>query len=85
MEDEKNCQSTVCADNNCQETKFIHMWPLKPEIKRSSHMWSAKPAILQSDYKKKTSVCDDKNCQSTKYAKSVCDEKNCQSNQCVHV
>ena len=78
--DDNNCQSTACSDKNCQETKFIYMWPLKPIIKKSSHMWLAKPAILQSDYQKKKSVCDDKNHQSTKYAKSGCDDKHCQSN-----
>ena len=33
----------------CQDTKFIHMWPVKLEMKKSSHMWLAKPEILQSD------------------------------------
>ena len=53
-------------------------------------MQLAKPAILQYDYKRKKSVCDDKNCQSTKkhsYEKcpvrpvSLCDDKNCQSSK----
>ena len=52
MEDDKNCQSILC-DKNCQDTKFIFMWPVKPEMKKSSHMQLAKPAIFQSDYKKK--------------------------------
>ena len=54
----------------CQGTKFNHIQPVQSIMKKSSHMWLAKPAILQSDYKKKKSVCDDKNCQST---------------QCVHM
>ena len=78
--DDKNCQSTLCSDKNCQDTKFIHMWPVKP-----SYMWLAKPVILQSVYQKNKSVCDDKYCLSTYSAKSVYDDKNCQSTQCVHM
>ena len=29
-EDDKNNQSTMCSDKNCQETKFTQMWPVKP-------------------------------------------------------
>ena len=65
MEDDKNCQSTLCSDKNCKDTKFIHIQPVKPEMKKSSHMQLAKPATLQSDYNKMKSVCDNKNCQST--------------------
>ena len=49
--DDKNCLSTLCSYKNCQDTKFIHMQPVKPCC-----MQLAKPAILQSDYKKKKSV-----------------------------
>ena len=79
MEDEKNCQSTLCSDKNCWDTKCIHMQPVKPAKTKSSYMWLAKPAILQSNYKKKNqvkqvSVYDDKDSQSTN---SVCGDKNC--------
>ena len=50
-----------CSDKKCQDTKFIHMQPVKPV------MWLAKPAILQSNCKKKKYVCDDKNCQSAQW------------------
>ena len=73
--DYKSCQSTKSAksilhsDENCQDTKGIHMWPVKPAI-QSSNMWSMtkpnhmqlpKPAMKQSNYKKYNQ--DDKNCQ----------------------
>ena len=63
-------------------------------MKKSSHMLLAKLAVLQSDYKKKKSVCDDKSCQSTKQHSSercpvrpvsLCDDRNCQSAKCVHI
>ena len=62
MQNDKNCQSTLCSDKNCQDTKGNHMQPVKPAMEMSSHMQLAKPAILQSSYKK--SICNDKNCQS---------------------
>ena len=65
MEDDKNHQSTLSSDKTCPDTKFIHMQQVQPTMKRASPMWLAKSATLQSDYKKKKSVCDDKNCQST--------------------
>ena len=79
---DKNCQSSLCYDMNCQ---CEHMQPMKPTMK-SSNMWSVEPALLHSSYKKKNqvkqeSVCDDKNCQSTK---SVCDDKNFQSTKAIH-
>ena len=74
------CQSTMFSDKNCQETKLIHMWSLKPE--KSSIKWLPKPAV-PDQYKK---LCSDKNCQSTRcYRKKhpvrpMCgDDKNCQS------
>ena len=83
--DDRNCQSTVCSDKTCQDTKFIHMQPVQPSMKKSGYMQLAKPAILQSDYKKKKCVCDDNKCQSTKAAKSVCDDKNSPATQCIHM
>ena len=73
----KNCQSTrcykkkgpvkqgsVCSDKNWQETKFIHMWPLKPEMKeKSSYMQLLKPAMKRATYMFNQ---DDKSCQSAK-------------------
>ena len=44
---DKNYQSPLCSDKNCQYTKFIHMWPVKPAMKKSSHMWLAKAGILK--------------------------------------
>ena len=53
IEDDKKCQSTLCSDKNCQDTKYIHM---QLAMKKSSHMWLAKPATLQSSDKKKKYV-----------------------------
>ena len=65
---------------NCQETKLIHMWLLKPE--KSSIKWLLKPAVLDQ-YKR---LCCDKNCQTTRCYRKKCpvrpmcgDDKNCQS------
>ena len=55
------------------------------QSRKSQCMWLAKSAILQSDYKKKKSVCDEKNCQSNKFTKPLCHDKNCQSTQCIHM
>ena len=78
----------VCSEKNGQETKFIHMWPLKPEMKKSSNMQLPKPAV-QYNY---TGLCNDKNCQSTRCYKKkspmrpMCgDDKNCQENQTIHM
>ena len=80
MNDDKNCQYTLCYDNNCQDTQCVHM----QLAMKSSHMQSEKPAVAQSTYKKfsQVSLCDDKKCQSTK---SVCDDKNCQSTKSAHM
>ena len=32
---DRNCQSILCPDKNCQEAKFIHMQLLKPEMKKN--------------------------------------------------
>ena len=37
--DDKICQSNVCSDKNCQDTKF--MWPVEPAM----HEQSSEPAI----------------------------------------
>ena len=63
----KNCQSTRCyrkpeytkCDKNCQETKSVHMWPLKLEMKKSCAIQLPKPAMEQSTYKFNQ---DSKNC-----------------------
>ena len=80
-DEDKNCQSTLCYDKNCQ---CVHMWQVKPAMTKSSHIQLAKPAILQSNYKKGQvrPVCNDKNCQS---ARSACNDKNCQSTQFKHM
>ena len=41
INDDKNCQPTVCSDKKCQETQSINMWPVKP----SMHMQLLKPAV----------------------------------------
>ena len=77
---DRNCQSTVCSGKNCQDTKYMHMWPVKAAMKKSYYMQLVpRPAMLQSNYKKKDQVKDyqismnvDKNCQST-----VCFDMNC--------
>ena len=67
IEDDKNCQSTVCSDKNCQDNRFIHMWSMT----KPNHMQLPKPAMKQSIYKKFHQ--DDKNCQSTKkYSSEEC-------------
>ena len=53
MDEDKNCQSTLCSDKNCQDAHCVHMWPVKPAMTKSCHMVLAKPAMLQSNYKKK--------------------------------
>ena len=79
VHDDQMCQPTVYSDKNCQGTKHIHMWPLKPE--NSSIRWLLKPAVPYQ-YKR---LCSDKNCQSTRCFKKkcpvrpVCDDKSCQS------
>ena len=35
MKDDKNCLSSLCSDKNCQDTKHIHMWPVRPAVKKS--------------------------------------------------
>ena len=65
----QKCQANVISkedDKNCQSNNCVNM----QSVTQPSYMQLAKPAVLQSDYKKKKSVCDDKNCQST---------------QCVHM
>ena len=58
------------------------MWPLKPEMKKSSVVQLPKPAMEQSTYKFNQ---DSKNCQSDRCFKKkcpvrpVCNGKNCQS------
>ena len=61
MNDDKNCQSPVCSDINCQETQDVHIQP----VTKSNCMWLAKPASLQSASKQKNPrrqqyVCDGK-------------------------
>ena len=78
------CQANDMDDKNCQVSRCVHMWPIKP-TKKFNNLWSIEPAT-QSSYKK--SVCSDTNCQSTRCCKkkypvrSVCDDKNCQSTVC---
>ena len=55
MEDDKNCQNTFCSDKNSQDTKCIHMWPVKPSMTNSSPIQLSRPAKLKSSYKKKES------------------------------
>ena len=84
MFDDKICQSNVCSDKNCQDTKF--MQPVKPEMNRPSK----EP---QSSFKKKhVPLCSDKNCQSTRcYRKKspmrpmYGNDKDCQETQDVHM
>ena len=61
-------------DKNCQSTKCVHMWVVKPATIKSDPMQSVKPAMTQSIYKKfsQVSLCDDKNWQYTKY---LCNNK----------
>ena len=70
----------LCDDKNCQVSRYVHIWPVKP-AKKSNNLQSVEPAI-QSSYKK---LCSDKNCPSTRCYKKmnqVCgDDKNCQSTQ----
>ena len=96
--DDRSCQSTKSAkyilhfDKNCQDTKGIHMWLVKPAMQSSNtwsvtkqcHMLLPKPAMKQTTYKMFPQ--DDKNCQSIKKysfeecpVSPVCDDKNCQS------
>ena len=83
---DKNCQSARCykkknSDKNCQGTKFIHMWSLKPEMKKLSYMHLSKPArkqVIHKNCQSANNMCSDKN-----QVKSVCNDKNCQFTQWV--
>ena len=58
MEDEKNCQSILCSDKTCQSI----LCDKNCQSSKCLHMWSVKPAMKQSAYKKfnRESVFDDK-------------------------
>ena len=84
MNDEKNCQSSLCSEKKCQETQSINKQPVKTSV----DMQLPKPAVPY----KYTRLCSDKNCQSTRCYKikspkrPMCgDDKNCQSTQCMQL
>ena len=80
---QQHCQvpvHTVFDDRNCQETKDIHMWPVKPAM----DMQSNKPA---ASLQQRVPQEDDKNCQfnmKQNYQEGqdgpVCSDKQCQEN-----
>ena len=82
--DDSICQSNVCSDKNCQNTKF--MQPVKSEM----NMQSKEP---KSSLKKKhVPVCSDRNCQSTRCYRRKSpvrpmygNDKNCQEAQSVQM
>ena len=78
MNDDKNCQSNVCSDKNCQDTKF--MQPVQQAMKNNYMQPLPRPKMLQSSYKKRKSVYDDQKCQST-----VCSDKISQETQSINM